>query len=160
MLGVRIIRKLGRSILEHPRAVQVVLRLISGQWLPEYRWLPHDLSTPRISGGGVSGPLSCLSPHNIALRKMLCSPILNDTRQDIREIMRRSIIERHSQRSCVTMLRSHPRTRSRRRATYGGSAAIACSAATAQWRPTLSACSVASRRTLWSPTRPTALITT
>jgi hypothetical protein len=31
-----------------------------------------------------------------------------------------------------------------------------CSAATAQWRPTLSA----SRRTLWSPTRPTALITT
>src|SRR5712675_3399492 len=59
-----------------------------------------------------------------------------------------------------TMLRSLPRTRSRRRATYGCSAAIACSAATAQWRPTLSACSVASRRTLWSPTRPTALITT
>src|SRR5271169_350001 len=37
---------------------------------------------------------------------------------------------------------------------------IDCSAATAQWRPTLSASSVASRRTLWSPTRPTALITT
>jgi hypothetical protein len=26
----------------------------------------------------------------------------------------------------------------------------------ARWRPTLSACSAASRRTLWSPTRPTA----
>jgi hypothetical protein len=26
-----------------------------------------------------------------------------------------------------------------------------------KWRPTLSACSVASRRTLWSPTRPTAI---
>src|SRR5580692_11497514 len=59
-----------------------------------------------------------------------------------------------------TMRRSHPRTRSRSRATYGCSAAIDCSAATAQRRPTLSACSVASRRTLWSPTRPTALITT
>src|SRR5436853_2443329 len=58
-----------------------------------------------------------------------------------------------------TMPQSHPRTRSRSRATYGCSAAINCSAATAQWRPTLSACSVASRRTLWSPTRPTALIT-
>src|SRR5260370_4500948 len=53
------------------------------------------------------------------------------------------------------MLRSHPRTRSRSRATYGCSAAIDCSAAIAQWRPTLSACSVASRRTLWSPTLPT-----
>ena len=59
-----------------------------------------------------------------------------------------------------TMRRSLPRTRSRSRATYGCSAAIACSAATAQWRPTLSVCSVASCRTLWSPTRPTALITT
>ena len=59
-----------------------------------------------------------------------------------------------------TMRRSLPRTRSRSRATYGCSAAIACSAATAQWRPTLRACSVASRRALWSPTRPTALITT
>jgi hypothetical protein len=44
------------------------------------------------------------------------------------------------------------------RLVFGG--AIACSAATAQWRPTLRVCSVASRRTLWSPTRPTALITT
>src|SRR6202045_1429216 len=59
-----------------------------------------------------------------------------------------------------TMRRSLPRTRSRSRATYGCSAAIACSAATAQWRPTLRVCSVASRRALWSPTRPTALITT
>src|SRR6202040_687014 len=59
-----------------------------------------------------------------------------------------------------TMRRSHPRTRSRSRETYGCSAVIDCSAATAQWRPTLRACSVASRRTLWSPTRPTALITT
>jgi hypothetical protein len=42
---------------------------------------------------------------------------------------------------------SHPRTRSRSRATYGCSAVIDCSAATAQWRPTLRACSVASRRT-------------
>src|ERR1700719_2803344 len=58
------------------------------------------------------------------------------------------------------MRRSLPRTRSRSRATYGSSAAIDCSAATAQWRPTLSACSVASRHTLWSPTRPTALIMT
>ena len=55
-----------------------------------------------------------------------------------------------------TMRRSLPCSRSRRRATYGCSAAIDCSAATAQWRPTLSACSVASRRTLWSPIRPTA----
>src|SRR6185369_8852157 len=58
------------------------------------------------------------------------------------------------------MRRSLPRTRSRSRATYGCSTAIACSAATAQWRPTLRVRSVASRRTLWSPTRPTALITT
>src|SRR5438445_3752083 len=36
-----------------------------------------------------------------------------------------------------TMRRSLPRTRSRSRATYGCSAAIDCSAATAQWRPTL-----------------------
>src|SRR3954470_23196000 len=58
------------------------------------------------------------------------------------------------------MRRSLRRTRSRSRATYGCSAAIDCSAATAQWRATLRACSVASRRTLWSPTRPTASITT
>jgi hypothetical protein len=42
-----------------------------------------------------------------------------------------------------TMLRSHRRTRSRSWATYGCSAAIDYFAATAQWRPTLSACSVA-----------------
>jgi hypothetical protein len=49
-----------------------------------------------------------------------------------------------------TMRRSLPRTPSGSRATYGCSAAIDCCAATAQWRPTLSACSAASRRTLWS----------
>jgi DNA-binding transcriptional LysR family regulator len=37
-----------------------------------------------------------------------------------------------------TMRQSHLRTRSRSRATYGGSALIDYSAATAQWRPTLS----------------------
>ena len=41
LFGVRIIRKFDRSLPEHPRAVQVLLRLISGQWLREYRWL-HD----------------------------------------------------------------------------------------------------------------------
>src|SRR4051794_20947334 len=53
-----------------------------------------------------------------------------------------------------------PRTRAPSPAAYGCSAALQCSAATARWRPTWSACSVASPRTLWSPTRPTALITT
>jgi hypothetical protein len=51
-------------------------------------------------------------------------------------------------------------TRCRRRAICGCWGGIVSSAATAPWRPTLRVCSVASRRTLWSPTRPTALITT
>src|SRR3984893_2426511 len=55
--------------------------------------------------------------------------------------------------------RQHRRLR-RRRAICGCWGGIVSSAATAPWRPTLRVCSVASRRTLWSPTRPTALITT
>ena len=47
------------------------------------------------------------------------------------------------QRPIPTMCRSLPRTRSRSRAIYGCSAVIACSAATAQWRPTVRVCSVA-----------------
>src|ERR1700730_11896070 len=43
--------------------------------------------------------------------------------------------------------------RCRRRAICGCSAGIVSSAATARSRRTSSACSVASRRTLWSPTR-------
>src|SRR3984893_6353076 len=54
--------------------------------------------------------------------------------------------------------RQHRRLR-RRRAICGCWGGIVSSAATAPWRPTLRVCSVASRRTLWSPTRPTAFDT-